>query len=232
MGVAGGPNTSESGLVLCLDAGNPRSYRSGSTTWFDLSGNGYTGSLTNGPGFSSTNGGSITFDGTNDYVDIPDATPLNPTTITISSWVYLSSLVTNQNIVSKGYTSVALPYISYTLKMNDVSPFNNVQIGASIGGTGYNLTSSISLTTATWYNVAGTYDGTTFKLYVNGVQDINTLTATGSITSYATPVQIGRWGTQASQYLNGRVALAQIYNRALSAQEIKQNYDALKTRFQ
>lgn len=225
------PKIVTNGLVLALDAANTKSYISGSTTWNDLTPNGNNGTLTNGPTFNSGNGGSIVFDGTNDYIDINNSTSLNPTVISIGSWFYLNSLVVNQNIISKGYTSISPPYISYSLKMNDISPFNIVAIQASINGTAKELLSTTTFTTGIWYYVIGTYDGSIFKLYINGVQEPNTTSAVGSISSYNTPIQVGRWGTQGSQYLNGKVSIAQIYNRALSATEILQNYNTLKTRF-
>ena len=70
MGVAGGPDLIQDGLVLSLDASDRNSYVSGSTTWFDLSGNNYNGSLINGPTFNTGSGGNIIFDGTNDEVTI------------------------------------------------------------------------------------------------------------------------------------------------------------------
>jgi hypothetical protein len=64
-----GPKTVTNGLVLCLDAADKNSYSGTGTTWTDLTGNGNNGTLTNGPTFNSANGGSISFDGTNDYID-------------------------------------------------------------------------------------------------------------------------------------------------------------------
>ena len=87
MAVAGGPNTSELGLVLCLDAGNPRSYQSGSTTWFDLSGNNNSGSLVSGSGYSSANFGSITFNGTGSYISGCNFINYITSSFTISTWV-------------------------------------------------------------------------------------------------------------------------------------------------
>ena len=68
MGLAHSPSLVMNGLVLALDAANPKSYPGSGTTWTDLSGRGNTGTLTNGPTYSSANGGSLVFDGTNDYV--------------------------------------------------------------------------------------------------------------------------------------------------------------------
>ena len=61
------------GLILHLDASAPSSYPGSGTTWSDISGNNHVGTLTNGPTFSTDGGGSIVFDGTNDYVTIPDS---------------------------------------------------------------------------------------------------------------------------------------------------------------
>ena len=75
------------GLILYLDAANTKSYISGSTDWYDLTTYNNDGTLTNGPTFSSTNGGSIVFDGVNDYVQVNNSDILNPTqTITLSVW--------------------------------------------------------------------------------------------------------------------------------------------------
>jgi hypothetical protein len=72
--VSGGQgNIVTNGLVLNLDAANPRSYEPpfNGTVWNDLSGNGNNGTLVNGPVFSGSNGGFLRFDGTNDYADLP-----------------------------------------------------------------------------------------------------------------------------------------------------------------
>ena len=85
MGFYRGPNIVTDGLVLVLDAANPTSYISGSTTWRDLSGNNNSGSLVNGPTFNSVNGGSIVFDGSNDYVEI---SPVNASSqFTLNLWI-------------------------------------------------------------------------------------------------------------------------------------------------
>ena len=88
MSTIGGANIVSDGLVLCLDAANRKSYVNGSTVWRDLSGNNNSGSLVNGPTFSSANGGSIVFDGTNDYVQIgSNLLPSGNSSHTVFSWV-------------------------------------------------------------------------------------------------------------------------------------------------
>jgi hypothetical protein len=85
------PKIITDGLVLYLDAANPKSYVSGSTTWGDLSRGGNNGTLVNGPTFSSANGGSIVFDGVNDYINCGTNSSLRPSQqITINSWIKLN----------------------------------------------------------------------------------------------------------------------------------------------
>ena len=86
-----GPNVSESGLVLCLDAADKNSYSGTGTTWTDLSGNGYNGILTNGPTFSNTNGGIFIFDGTDDYVQTNLNQNTNNASITWEAWFWDNS---------------------------------------------------------------------------------------------------------------------------------------------
>ena len=92
MSVFSYPNIVNDSLVLTLDAGNQNSYAGSGTNWYDLSGNGNNGTLTNGPTFNSSNIGSIVFDGVDDYVNIPDNSSLNPTkNLTLSCWVNITS---------------------------------------------------------------------------------------------------------------------------------------------
>ena len=77
-----------SGLVLCLDAGNGKSFVSGSSTWFDLSRNGNNGTLTNGPTYNTASGGSIVFDGIDDHIYLGDVLDLGTSDLTINVWSY------------------------------------------------------------------------------------------------------------------------------------------------
>ena len=86
------PKISTDGLVLCLDAANTKSYPGSGTVWSDLSRGGNNGTLTNGPTFNSGNGGSIVFDGVNDYVDCGVSNISLPINITLISWIYQSTI--------------------------------------------------------------------------------------------------------------------------------------------
>ena len=105
MALAHSPRIVTDGLALCLDAGNTKSYSGSGTTWNDLSGNGNTGTLTNGPTYSSDNGGSIFFDGTNDYVSLVDNLG-DPQQFTIEFWAYPTQLNFDSN---NNYRRIFIP---------------------------------------------------------------------------------------------------------------------------
>ena len=216
MGVAGGPDLIQDGLVLDLDASDRNSYVSGSTTWFDLSGLN-NGTLTNGPTFSSDNLGSIVFDGVNDISIHPST--LYVDNFTLSAWVYKTSLGT-QTIIAKGNSSFVLNFY--------------LRIAGQSGFYGTNtLFSEIlipDLVLNVWNNIVLTYDKTSLKYYLNGVFiDQNNATNTPSSTTSNTIV--GRLGDFNGQYWTGRIATTQIYNRSISSQEVLQNYNAQKSKF-
>lgn len=218
------------GLVLNLDTAQLRSYPTTGTTWSDLSGNGNNGTLINGPTFSNQNGGSIVFDGVNDYVNITNNSSLNPTgAITVASFFNISSYGAN-------YASIIFKQNNYTGQYEQYSLgfiTNNIFLAI----TGVDRTQKVIQTSGNYTNqtvyAVGTCDTVTdeMKLYVNGTL-IQTLTFTSTFDIASTPVTIGGTGTVGyAGWTNGKIYTSQIYNRALSAQEILQNYNATKTRY-
>jgi len=223
-------NIVTSGLVLNLDAANPRSYLPpyNGTTWFDLSGNSNNGTLTNGPTFNTSNGGSIVFDGTNDYC-ITTALPLTGTEVnlTLSCWFRPSNVNTIRSIMSIGDEQNG--------KRRMI-----LQRNAQIEANGYNAdftgTSNV-LSTNTWCYIAIVYSSLTLstgvKLYFNGVETTGTVTTGTTLNTFTnTKCTIcGNNATPPTENAQGNIALAQIYNRALSASEINQNFQATRARF-
>jgi hypothetical protein len=211
------------GLVLCLDAADRNSYVSGSTTWFDVAGTN-NGTLTNGPTFNTGSGGSIVFDGTNDYISSTATTStLNLTSsngATMMCWLNINVLTRWTGVIS--FSSFA----------------NNVDFGWDI--TDGNLirlwkndtqfTSAINILPYSnqWvlYTVVSTTANETF--YINNNLVIST-SLTGAVTTTSgRPLRImTNWDNPVS----GRLANVQIYNRALTASEVLQNYSAQKSRF-
>jgi len=235
VGVYGGPTNSwinispsnslsgivTSGLVLALDAGRTLSYVGSGTTWTDISGNGNTGTLTNGPTYSSANFGSIVFDGTNDYVNCGNAANLQITVGTISAWF-------NANNGNSGYNGIITKQFAWSLFVGD-----NLLITYD-WGNGTNRSTGITVGNSTWNYAAMTFTETVGTpsnnaiIYLNGT---SVLTTTVKHSDQAGSVVIGEGGVGVSQNFGGNIAQASVYNRVLTATEITQNYNALKGRF-
>jgi hypothetical protein len=233
MATIGGSNIATDGLVLALDAANTKSYISGSSTWNDLSGNGNTGTLTNGPTFSSDNNGSIVFDGSNDYIDLGNGASINTTNnVSVNVWFKITSAPTTsfRGIIAKRNGAAGIT-TNYGINFNS----NQFQSYYNTTGTFRALSVNYSsyFTTNTWYNVFTTLaqnsTNTDVKIYLNGLL-IGSGTLTDNITTTAANATIGA-SYSTDEFFNGNIAIAQVYNRALSAAEIQQNYNGQKSRF-
>ncbi len=220
------------GLVLCLDAGNAKSYPGSGTTWTDLSGNGRNGTLANGPTYSSANGGSIVFDGTDDYVS--KSSWINPPTnnFSIGCWVRFSDNINDRYVLSFGRdiggSTGGLALIAYGF--NAVSDFLFFECGSSVGRVSSGIVPSLNI----WYYITVTADGTSTKFYLNG--ELRNTSSQGSGAIAPTPtLSVGSYvngsGTPSTFFHSGNIAQVSIYNRALSASEIQQNFNALRGRF-
>jgi hypothetical protein len=223
------------GLVLCVDAGNIVSYESGSTITYNLSSstsapNGGTlsvnlnGTLTNGTSFNGDNGGSWVFDGVDDYVDCGNILFNDINTVTISIWVNIPSFINSNSIISKGAqgegsnTTFAAWIISSSGVRNRF--FNSTGTGSYVDIT--------SLSPNTWYNLTWTYNGSVITSYTNSIIR-ETASLSGSLKTNTNPLRIGRdiYGNNTAM----TCASTQIYNRALSATEVQQNFNAQRSRF-
>ena len=203
------------GLVLYLDAANRISYVSGSTTWNDLSGFNNNGTLVNGPTFNSANGGTLDFDGTNDYVILNN-------TVSLTTWTVNTNLFYN--------------YLSKTFEF-----FLGDQTGGGQGKILLSYLGKVSFRNSLYYdfnktsaslnnkfsNLSFVSNSTTISLYVNGEFD-STITPTSTNIPIST---IGTAWTDFAWLASFKLGNIQIYNRALSATEVLQNYNATKTRF-
>jgi hypothetical protein len=239
--LSGGPNIVTNGLVLNLDAANTKSYPGSGTIWTDLSRGGNNGILTNGPTFNSANGGSIVFDGTNDFViTILNQTPLlNITsTITLESWIKSTALANNSHgdgIFSKGVSSDTNSGVYETLLVQSGGinyPFFRMRIGSS---TPTYFPTNIPITLNQLYHIVSTYNGSTMRIFVNGIESGTGLSTSGNIETNTQQLTIGvRYIGQslgADSFFSGNIFSTRIYTQALTAQEVLQNYNATKTRF-
>jgi len=214
-------NIVNDGLVLYLDAGNDNSYPGSGTTWTDLSGSGNNGTLVNGPTYSSANGGSLVFNGSS-YVDCGLAT-FQPTAITLCSWVSHTNS-SDGGIIVKGDVNeatewgISFGYSSPHYLIGRTTTYNNQLLYPWTG----------SLLTGFHYICYTMVNNTSATLYVDGVQVVSTNTI-GSIGLNAKNVFVGKWNNYAP--LQGKISTTQIYNRALSATEVSQNFNALRSRY-
>ena len=209
-----GPDIVSDGLVLYLDAGSPNSYRPDfGTTWKDMSGFNNSGSLVNGPAYSSANGGSIVFDGVNDYLLMSRQSTFT-TELTYCGFVYPTNLTGNRAIFS----------------------FKGTLLQVQVNGIVYwaNITSSNTLFTATglnlnqWNFISISHNNNQVTAYYNS-NNLGTVTLVNPLTSYGYN-EIARFGEGDRQFA-GSLGNFLFYNRALSSTEIFQNYNAQKSRF-
>jgi len=197
------------GLVLCLDVANRKSFVSGSSTWTDISRTGNNGTLIGGPTYSSANGGTIVFDGTDDYVNCGTIT--NGGKITVNAWIKFS-IAASQHIVDSASNTWHLALLS------DNRPY-------FWNGTTYHTAAQV-LSISTWYMITGV-QSSTLDVYVNGRLSQS---LASNINVGSGNVNIGRWQSGTRPY-NGNIAQVSMYNRALSATEILNNYNVTKKRF-
>jgi len=225
------PKIVTDGLVLALDAGNTKSYTSGSTTWFDKSGNANNGTLTNGPTYSSANGGSIVFDGSDDYINCGNSTSINDctNTCTVNVWFKQTTSSSYKFLTGKGASdsdeNLALAVAFSISKLY-------FDVGVSTGPY-IEVTYSYSLNT--WYNICATHNRTggnsTLKVYINGIEiPSTTINPSLSPISNSSNFTIGS-GRNNTLNFPGNIATVQLYNRALSASEIQQNFNATRGRY-
>jgi len=226
-----------SGLVLNLDAGNPLSYPGTGTTWFDLSTSNKNGTLVNGPSFDSANGGSIVFDGTNDYVNVATFTSLSDVSqFSYSAFLNFSTAAGNYNtFFAIGFNAEYNNDILFAWEKSSNTLLFQVNNGLDGGATyAYNAPSN-------WMNLSVVYDGslstnaTKLKVFINGVQltlsfgSYNVPTKTSNRTDQL--IRIGEYLNNTLFFYTGKIATTFLYNRALTQSEVLQNYNAQKLRF-
>ena len=222
MAVGYNPRVVTDGLVLALDAGNTKSYSGSGATWTDLSGNGNNGTLENGVGFNGSNGGSLSFDGVDDRVLSISNTGISGSS-SRSLCVFCYPTATSGNFYSVARIGSA----------NDGRLFELMVSGNSVvghfwgGGFSLGATSGKTLLNNHSYLVM-TYNGSTVSIYVDGL-----LKASGNFSLNTTNSQLTLGLKTYSGHVNyqGRQSIFQLYNRALTAAEVTQNYNATKGRY-
>jgi hypothetical protein len=228
------PSIITNGLILNLDASNSASYPGTGTTWTDLSPNGNNGTLTNGVGYTSANGGALTFDGVNDYINMGNNTAYNLTNISVSTWVRLTTGTPDYSPIISRYSSIGgtnfQGWFIYYDKPSSKFYVDGRESSLSYLSLGSNNTYSLN----NWYNVMWTKSGSSWSLYINGVLDRTLTLGNGTTAFLFNNMQIGGsigWGPGDKYYGKQDIPTVNMYNRALSQGEVTQNYNTLKTRF-
>jgi hypothetical protein len=235
-----GPDIIEDGLVLCLDAGNNNSYPKSGTTWSDLAGSN-NGTLTNmdSSNFSNDGAGSLTFDGTDAYIssigNLSTFTFIqNSAEFSISAWVF--PFVVNQFNPIIGNTTGSAEK-GWFIRIDDDATVRMAARRGVVGQSVFGIKTSNTLQANQWVHLFGTGDGSLVKLYINSnrvsvvteLQGENVGTLSTGDSTRVTAIGINPVNTP--QAFNGRISLTQIYNRALTPDEIRQNYQATVGRF-
>jgi hypothetical protein len=204
----------QDGLILNLDAGKFYSYPKSGTTWTDLSGGGNTGTLTNGPTYSSANGGSIVFDGVDDYINFSTYNQPAYTTTTSFSWnVWIfPTRNSNADLIVGNRGGSELIFTKLTTNNFEYYPI-------SFGG---------AMPLNVWQNICVIKDQTNFYYYRNSSLIAST---TSSITKISRPFYVGGDPGTGVEFFNSSVAQVSVYNRALSASEVSQNFNATRSRY-
>lgn len=221
-----------SGLVLCFDAANPKSYNVGiaTTAWNDLSGNGNNGRLIGGVGYEDANRGILRFDGVNDYADCGPVPAIGSSLTGLTVNVWINPSVRDVKCIAENGTN----YTTNTFYMfqENANYFTFAVWGG--GGVGYDVVyANFIYQTNTWYNLTGVWSSNNrLELYCNGVLCSGTRggVVQTSVINGNTNLLLGSRNYGSFPFA-GKYSYASFYNRALTAAEVLQNYNALKFRF-
>jgi hypothetical protein len=203
---------------LLLDAGYTASYPLVNSIWYDISGNENTGTI-NGATYNSANLGTLVFDGADSITfSSVNNIPVGSTPYTLNVWFNANTLG-NKGLIGYGnYGST-----------NQVNAFRLTSGNLTNYWSGNDLSTTDSpITTNTWYNAVATWDGTTRKIYVNGVLKVQDTPGTPS-TSVTSNLTVGL--TNTTEYFDGKIGVVQVFPSALTQAQITQNYNAILPRY-
>ena len=223
MGFYRGPNIVTDNLIFAIDAGSERSYPGSGTTATDLAGTN-TVALVNGVSYNPNQGGKWGFDGIDDQIILNSGTALVLNDFTITQWIQFPSSTSKMSIGGGQYNTTPVQeyrgYIWYRSPQNEIRVTVNNETGAI-----FNVASSVYCNK--WSQITATRSGGTYKLYVDGIQvDI---TRTGSTNDFS--IRTIGWSYSNSYAFAGSISNTLIYNTALTAAQVLQNYNAQKSRF-
>jgi hypothetical protein len=214
----------QQGLVLNLDAGNPYSYGGAGTTFYDVSPTALSWTINNAT-YNSSDPKYFSYNGSNSWLESSTSAAYDSQTITMECWFYPSPLSQEGFLFEKGAVNS-----QYSMFLS-LTAFYFRTFGGTINNQDLTFASSTYLTANVWNHVICTYNGSIKIIYVNGVQ-VASVNASGTLNTGQTNQYIGKYGNAGNNYpFNGRIGETRVYNIALSAAQVLQNYNATKGRF-
>jgi hypothetical protein len=224
-----GPRIVTDGLVFNMDFSNPKCYSGTGSYCYDLSGNNFQGELVNTPTYTTDGNNKFFAFATNDYIRVLNSTILDTQTPSVEVWFKTNATTQNGFFFEKGTVNT-----QYSLFQESVNIVWRHKTSSTLRSH-YLGTASSGINITNWFHLVGTFSAGVKRLYLNGI-----LKSTMNDTSYNTintntgGMSIGAYGGYAgsrSYYYNGNIAIVKVYNKTLSADDIAQNYNALKGRF-
>ena len=225
------PKIVTNGLVLCLDAGNRKSYPRSGSVWNNLALGTLNAELLNAPTFDNEKGGNFSFNASSNVIGIQNNTSLDTQTPSVEVWFKTNLLNQNGFFFEKGTVNS-----QYSLFIDTFfNPAGQIIWRHVIGGTFYDLRvlAGTYISINQWHQLVGTFVSGNRRLYLNG-RLIASDTQSGTISTNSGGMSIGAYGGYSGgrgYYYNGKIAIVNVYNRNLTETEILQNYNALKGRF-
>lgn len=234
MSISYNSNITTNGLVLCLDAGNPRSYPGSGTSWKDVSGTGNNGTLVNGPTYNSANLGSIVFDGVDDYAQIEATNGFGTGGVapvcTLSLWANISrksggGIQYQQLAGFRNDSNFSFFFLLLDSSGATVSTEARLQTTGGTYDIGVNYT-----TFNTWTNIVFVANTNRTDLYFNGALAGSNTNVTGTFGATSGNFRVGQSPAGAWATL-GNISSVQFYNTALTQAQITQNFNATRGRY-
>jgi hypothetical protein len=223
-------NVISSGLRIYVDASNPASYSGSGSTWYDLSGNGYNGTLSGSTAYNSANGGFIALQSNTGYIDFGLGSQGSSTSAyTFGAWFKPTTVSSTTVFMARGNDATGGYPSGWNLGMAVTTTDFRVAVVTSVPSiaqvsTIYNTTAN----TSTWYNVVAVWSaGSSLKLYVNGVLRATTNTSNTVLRNSGS----GWNSTDSATKYNSNLGSMIVYNTALSDAQVLQNFNSTKTRF-
>ena len=215
----------QQGLVLNLDVGNPYSYSGAGTTVYDVS-NTALSWTTNNTTYNSDPIKYFSYNGSSSWLQSSTSAAYDSQTITMECWFYPTTLTQDGFLFEKGQVNT-----QYSMFLAFGNTFYFRTIGGTINNQDLTFTTSAYIAANAWNHVICTYNGSTKIVYVNGIQAAS-VAASGTLQTGQTNQYIGKYGAVGNNFpFNGRIAESRVYNIALSAAQVLQNYNATKGRF-